>query len=71
MAPMINDSGMVIDLSLMKAITIDPTRPTVRAYAHLAAEAPDELSTEGQLMYAPPAPFIPEAYQGRLKLHMS
>ncbi len=37
----------------------------VRAYAHYAA-APDALSTEALLMYAPPAPFIPQAQQGKL-----
>jgi hypothetical protein len=38
----------------------------VRGYAHYAAAAPDELSTEALLMYAPPAPFIPQAQQGKL-----
>jgi FAD/FMN-containing dehydrogenase len=38
----------------------------VRAYAHYAAAAPDELSTQALLMYAPPAPFLPQAQQGKL-----
>ncbi len=37
----------------------------VRTYAHLAAVAPDELTTISPLLNAPPAPFIPQAYQGK------
>lgn len=36
----------------------------LREYSHLAAAAPDELSTEVLLMLAPPAPFIPPDKQG-------
>jgi FAD/FMN-containing dehydrogenase len=37
----------------------------LRAYAHYAAEAPEELTTNGMLLSAPRAPFIPQAYQGK------
>ncbi|HEX6480945.1 MAG TPA: FAD-binding oxidoreductase [Ktedonobacteraceae bacterium] len=37
----------------------------VRAYAHYAATAPDELTTISLLLNAPPAPFIPQAHQGK------
>lgn len=37
----------------------------LRGYAHYAAVAPDELTTISMLMEAPPAPFIPQAYQGK------
>ena len=36
-----------------------------RAYAHLAACAPDELTTAALLLTAPPAPFIPREYWGK------
>ena len=37
----------------------------MRAYAHYAAAAPDELTTISMLLNAPTAPFIPQAYQGK------
>ena len=37
----------------------------LQGYAHHATAAPDELSTLAMLMAAPPAPFIPQALQGR------
>src|SRR5260370_199810 len=50
------------------AIFYDATdvKSLIRAYAHYAAAAPDELTTEALLMYAPPAPFLPQAQQGKL-----
>ena len=41
------------------------TEDILRAYARLAAAAPDELSTQALLTTAPPAPFIPQEWQGR------
>jgi FAD/FMN-containing dehydrogenase len=37
----------------------------VPAFVHLAAAAPDELTTQGLLMCAPPLPFIPPELQGK------
>jgi FAD/FMN-containing dehydrogenase len=37
----------------------------LQGYARHAMAAPDELSTQAMLMAAPPAPFIPQALQGR------
>jgi hypothetical protein len=37
----------------------------LQGYARHATAAPDELSTQAMLMVAPPAPFIPQALQGR------
>ena len=36
----------------------------LRAYARIATDAPDELTTQAVLMQAPPAPFIPVERQG-------
>src|SRR5216684_6683162 len=57
-------AGMVLG----GAIFYDATdvKSLIRAYAHYAAAAPDELTTEALLMYAPPAPFLPQAQQGKL-----
>src|SRR5260370_717165 len=50
------------------AIFYDATdvKSLIQTYAHYAAAAPDELTTEALLMYAPPAPFLPQAQQGKL-----
>ena len=50
------------------AIFYDATdvKSLIRAYAHYAAAAPDELTTKALLMYAPPAPYLPQAQQGKL-----
>ena len=57
-------AGMVLG----GAIFYDATdvKSLIRAYAHYAAAAPDELTTEALLMYAPPAPYLPQAQQGKL-----
>src|SRR5258708_19512454 len=50
------------------AIFYDATdvKSLIQTYAHYAAAAPDELTTEALLVYAPPAPFLPQAQQGKL-----
>ena len=60
----LHPAGMVLG----GAIYYDATdvKSLLRAYAHYAAAAPDELSTLALLMYAPPLPFIPQAQQGKL-----
>src|SRR5260370_37568249 len=57
-------AGMVLG----GAIFYDATdvKSLIQTYAHYAAAAPDELTTEALLMYAPPAPFLPQAQQGKL-----
>ena len=47
------------------AADADRAEDILRAYARLAAAAPDELTTQALLMLAPPAPFIPPDRQGR------
>ena len=44
------------------------TRETVRGYLEYTASAPDDLTTIGNLMHAPPAPFVPEEWVGKLVL---
>lgn len=44
------------------AIFLPATREVLRGYADYALNAPDELTTITNVMMAPPAPFIPEAW---------
>ena len=60
----LHPAGMVLGGTIYYEAT--DVKSLVRAYAHHAAAAPDELSTEALLMYAPPLPFLPQAQQGKL-----
>ncbi len=42
------------------ALVLPATKDVIREYAKLSLEAPEELSTIGNVMLAPPMPFIPE-----------
>src|SRR5260370_7562534 len=57
-------AGMVLG----GAIFYDATdvKSLIQTYAHYAAAAPDELTTEALLMYAPPAPFLPQSQHDNL-----
>ncbi len=48
------------------ALILPATRDALRGIAPIAAMAPDELSVIVNVMAAPPAPFVPEAWHGRL-----
>jgi FAD/FMN-containing dehydrogenase len=62
----LHPEGMVLGGAVFYAATdADDADRLVRACAHLAAEAPDELTTISLLLNAPPTPFIPQAYQGK------
>lgn len=47
-------------------IAIPATKETLRAYLDFSVAAPEELTTLGNLMYAPPLPFVPEDQVGKL-----
>lgn len=47
------------------AIVFPLTRETVRGYLNYTPDAPEDLSTIGEMMLAPPAPFIPEQWVGK------
>lgn len=49
-------------------LLLPATPETVRGYLEYSSTAPDGLSTIGNIMYAPPAPFVPEEYVGTLVL---
>ena len=49
-------------------LILPANREVVRGYLDYTASAPDDLSTIANLMYAPPAPFIPEEMVGKLVL---
>src|SRR5256885_823565 len=58
----VTDGGLMVDLSRMKGIQVDPVRPTGRAQAggpgaapwrDYAADLPDELGTQAALLHAP------------------
>ncbi|HEY5639104.1 MAG TPA: FAD-binding oxidoreductase [Dehalococcoidia bacterium] len=47
------------------AIVFPATREVIRGYVDYTPNAPEDLSTIGELMMAPPAPFIPQEWVGR------
>lgn len=49
-------------------LVLPATPEVIRGYLEYSASAPDELSTLANIMYAPPAPFVPEEYVGTLVL---
>ncbi|CAN5595480.1 FAD-binding oxidoreductase [soil metagenome] len=49
-------------------LLLPASRDVVRGYLEYAAAAPDDLTTIGNLMHAPPAPFVPEEWVGKLVL---
>ena len=49
-------------------LLLPASREVIRGYLDYAASAPDELSTIANLMYAPPAPFVPQERVGELVL---
>ncbi|HEU5430248.1 MAG TPA: FAD-dependent oxidoreductase, partial [Thermomicrobiales bacterium] len=49
-------------------LLLPATREVVRGYLDYAAAAPDDLTTIANLMYAPPAPHVPEERVGELVL---
>ncbi|HEX6556489.1 MAG TPA: FAD-binding oxidoreductase [Ktedonobacteraceae bacterium] len=62
----LHPAGTVLGGTLLYDAThAGDTERMVRAYAHLAAAAPDELTTIGMLLCAPQVPFIPQAYHGK------
>lgn len=69
--------GIVTELELRLApvsqilggdLLLPATRETVRGYLEYSASAPDDLTTIGNVMHAPPAPFVPEEWVGKLVL---
>jgi FAD/FMN-containing dehydrogenase len=50
------------------ALILPGTKDVIRAYLEYSINAPDDLTTIANLMYAPPAPFIPEERVGELVL---
>jgi hypothetical protein len=50
------------------ALVLPATREVIRGYLEYSASAPDDLTTIANVMYAPPAPFIPEERMGELVL---
>ncbi len=48
------------------ALVLPATKEVLRGYIEYASQAPDELTTISALTHLPPAPFIPEAEQGKL-----
>jgi FAD/FMN-containing dehydrogenase len=62
----LHPAGMVLGGAVIyDATNEDDAERLMRAYAHLAATAPDELTTISMLLSGPPVPFIPLAYQGK------
>jgi FAD/FMN-containing dehydrogenase len=47
------------------AVVYPATREVIRGYCDYSPNAPEDLSTIGQLMPAPPAPFIPQEWVGK------
>jgi FAD/FMN-containing dehydrogenase len=47
------------------AIVFPATREVVRGYVDYAPDAPEDLTTIGELVLAPPAPFIPAEWVGK------
>jgi FAD/FMN-containing dehydrogenase len=56
--------GQVLGGELM----LPASREVLRGYLNYAASAPDELTTIANLMYAPPAPHVPQEHVGELVL---
>jgi hypothetical protein len=50
------------------ALILPGTRDVIRGYLQYSVGAPEDLTTIANLMYAPPAPFIPEDRVGELVL---
>lgn len=50
------------------ALALPASRAVLRGYLEFAAAAPDDLTMIANLMYAPPAPFIPQERVGELVL---
>ncbi len=50
------------------ALVLPATREVIRGYLEYSTSAPDDLTTIANVMYAPPAPFIPEQRMGELVL---
>lgn len=57
-----------VDMVLGGALVLPATREVIRGYLEYSTSAPDDLTTIGNIMYAPPAPFIPEQRMGELVL---
>jgi FAD/FMN-containing dehydrogenase len=49
-------------------LLLPASREIIRGYLEYVASAPDELTTIGNVLYAPPAPFVPEERVGELVL---
>ena len=56
--------GQILGGELM----LPASREVLRGYLDYAAAAPDDLTTIANLMYAPPAPHVPEEHVGKLVL---
>jgi hypothetical protein len=50
------------------ALVLPATREVIRGYMEYSTTAPDDMTTIANIMYAPPAPFIPEEQVGELVL---
>jgi hypothetical protein len=50
------------------ALVLPGTKEVIRGYLEYSVNAPEDLTTIANLMYAPPAPFIPEDRVGELVL---
>jgi FAD binding domain-containing protein/berberine-like enzyme len=50
------------------ALVLPGTREVIRGYLDYVVDAPEDLTTIANLMFAPPAPFIPENRVGELAL---
>ena len=57
-----------VDQILGGALVLPPTRDVLRSLVPIAAAAPDELTTIGMIMPAPPHPAMPEEHHGRMSL---
>jgi FAD/FMN-containing dehydrogenase len=49
-------------------LLLPASREVIRGYLEYTASAPDDLTTLANLMYAPPAPFVPREHVGKLVL---
>jgi hypothetical protein len=49
-------------------LMLPASREVLRGYVDYAASAPDDLTTIANLMYAPPAPHVPQEHVGKLVL---
>ncbi|HKG24745.1 MAG TPA: FAD-binding oxidoreductase, partial [Thermomicrobiales bacterium] len=49
-------------------LALPATREVIRGYLEYSTSAPDDLTTIANLMYAPPAPFVPQEHVGKLVL---